>query len=92
MARLIIDVRSPEEYANRHLEGAINMDYNGPDFSAQVRTLPSGDSYTVYCNAGGRAGRAAARMKALGFSDVTSYGIIGASVATGAPVVYRPRP
>jgi rhodanese-related sulfurtransferase len=92
VARLIIDVRSPQEYANRHLDGAINLDYNGPDFSAQLRSLSVADSYVVYCNAGGRAGRAAARMKALGFTDVTSYGIIGASVATGAPVVYQSRP
>ena len=90
MSRLIIDVRTPAEYANRHIEGAINVDCNAPDFDARIAAFPPRHEYVVYCNAGGRAGRAAARMRIMGFPDVTSYGIIGASVATGQPVVYQP--
>ena len=89
MSRLIIDVRTEQEYAQRHLEGAINIDFNGADFVPRITALPKDQEYVVYCNAGGRAGRAKTRMKALGFADVTSYGIMGASVATGAPVAYQ---
>jgi len=89
MARLIFDVRTREEYAIRHLEGAINIDFNGPHFTSDILAFPKDQEYVVYCNAGGRAGRAAARMKSLGFADVTSYGIMGASVATGQRVLYQ---
>jgi len=90
MSRLIIDVRTPEEYANRHIDGAINVNFNSLDFGDRIAAFPRDHQYIVYCNAGGRAGRAAARMKSIGFPDVTSYGIMGASVATGQPVVYQP--
>jgi len=89
MARLIIDVRTPEEYASRHLEGAININFYGTDFISRISAFPKDQEYVVYCNAGGRAGRAKNRMKSLGFTDVTSYGIMGASVATGATVQYQ---
>ncbi len=89
MTRLIIDVRTPGEYATRHLEGALNIDFQSPDFDQRVAALPRDQEYVVYCNAGGRGGRAAARMKSLGFSDVTGYGIMGASAATGAAVAYQ---
>jgi len=90
MSRLIIDVRTPEEYAVRHLEGAINIDFQSTDFVSRIRSFPKDQEYVVYCNAGGRAGRAKTRMVSLGFSDVTSYGIMGASVATGTALAYQP--
>lgn len=89
MSRLIIDVRTAQEYAQRHLEGAININFNGADFVPRIAALPKDQEYIVYCNAGGRAGRAKTRMKALGFTDVTSYGIMGASVATSTPVLLQ---
>jgi len=92
MTRFIIDVRTPEEYAARHLDGAINLSFNDPGFPVTIAEFPRDAEYIVYCNAGGRAGRAKTRMKAQGFEDVTSYGIIGASVATGATVIYATTP
>ncbi len=89
MSQLIFDVRTPDEYAARHLEGAINIDFHAPDFAERVSAFPKDQEYVVYCNAGGRAGRAATRMKTMGFTDVTSYGIMGASIATGSALVYR---
>ncbi|MDR2974830.1 MAG: rhodanese-like domain-containing protein [Propionibacteriaceae bacterium] len=89
MSRLIIDVRTPEEYKLRHLDGAININFRGADFVPRISAFPKDQEYVVYCNAGGRAGRAASRMESLGFDDVTSYGIMGASIATGATVVYQ---
>ncbi len=88
MSRLIIDVRTRAEYTARHLEGAINIDFNAPDFDQRITAFPRDQEYIVYCNAGGRAGRAANHMKTLGFTDVTRYGIMGASAATGIPVSY----
>ena len=89
--RLIIDVRTPEEYAQRHIDGAININFHNPDFVTIITKFRRDDELVIYCNAGGRAGRAKTRLLALGFSDVTSYGIMGASVATGSPVIYQTR-
>ncbi|MCL2735791.1 MAG: rhodanese-like domain-containing protein [Propionibacteriaceae bacterium] len=88
MTRYIIDVRTREEYANRHLEGAINIDFNGPLFVSDISCFEKDAEFIVYCNGGGRAGRAATQMRTLGFTDVTGYGIMGASAATGVPVMY----
>ena len=89
MGRLIIDVRTEEEYAIRHLAGSVNISFEDYDFYARISNLSRDQELILYCNAGGRAGRARARLKARGFTDVTSYGIMGASVATGAPVIYQ---
>jgi len=89
MARYIIDVRTPQEYAARHVEGAINIDFNGGRFDTEIVCFPRDAEYVTYCNAGGRAGRARTRMLTLGFPDVTSYGIMAASIATGQRVVYQ---
>lgn len=85
---MIIDVRTRAEYNARHVEGAINVDYRDPSFAREIAEFPRDAQYIVYCNAGGRGGRAADFMKAHGFTDVRGYGIMGASVASGAPVVY----
>ncbi|MDR0488084.1 MAG: rhodanese-like domain-containing protein [Propionibacteriaceae bacterium] len=89
MTRFIIDVRTPQEFAARHIEGAINIDFHDPQFNTQMMEFPKDTELVVYCNAGGRAGRAKTRLKELGFSDVTSYGIMGASAATGTQVLYQ---
>ena len=89
MSRIIIDVRTPEEFASRHLEGAINLSFYDAEFGMDIALFPKDTEFILYCNAGGRAGRAKTRLKSLGFTDVTSYGIMGASIATGARVIYR---
>ncbi|MCL1923321.1 MAG: rhodanese-like domain-containing protein [Propionibacteriaceae bacterium] len=89
MTRFIIDVRTPEEYAMRHIEGAINIDFHDPEFLTRTSCYAPDDELVVYCNGGGRAGRAKTRLANHGFTNVTSYGMMGASVATGVQVLYQ---
>ncbi|MDR2895142.1 MAG: rhodanese-like domain-containing protein [Propionibacteriaceae bacterium] len=89
MSALIIDVRTPAEFAARHVQGALNLSFEDPTFVSQVRALPKDQEYIVYCNAGGRAGRSARQMRQLGFLDVTALGILQASAASGSPIVYH---
>jgi rhodanese-related sulfurtransferase len=89
MSRVIIDVRTPEEHAMRHIEGSVNIDFHNPEFLSRVSQYDQDTELVVYCNGGGRAGRAKTRLKAQGFTDVSSYGIMGACVATGAQVLYQ---
>ncbi|MCL2317055.1 MAG: rhodanese-like domain-containing protein [Actinomycetia bacterium] len=87
MSRIVIDVRSPAEYAARHIEGALNLDIRSAAFGISLAELPKDGEYVVYCGGGRRAGQARWRMLDAGFTDVTSYGILGAAAATGRTIV-----
>jgi rhodanese-related sulfurtransferase len=88
---VIIDVRTPAEFAGGHLEGAVNIDVQSPDFEALVSELNPAGSYYVYCRSGNRSGQAIDRMTALGFTDLTNGGSVeSASAATGIAVVTGP--
>jgi phage shock protein E len=84
----IIDVRTPAEYAEGHLDGAVNIDVQAADFADRIAELPTDAEYVVYCRTGSRAGAAVAQMTALGFTDVTNAGSLAdASASTGVAIV-----
>lgn len=70
----IIDVRTPEEFEEGHLEGAVNIDVQEADFRERVSELPQDASYVVYCASGRRAVGAVEQMAELGFADVVNGG------------------
>ncbi|MDX2375854.1 rhodanese-like domain-containing protein [Microbacterium sp. LRZ72] len=85
---VIIDVRTPAEYDEGHLEGAVNIDVSASDFDERMSQLDPDGEYFVYCRTGNRSAQAAERMEDLGFGDVTDLGSFGeAQEATGIPVV-----
>lgn len=67
---VIIDVRTPEEYAEGHLENAVNINYYDDDFKEQLSDLDKSKKVVVYCKLGGRSAKAAAVMDELGFEEV----------------------
>jgi len=67
---LILDVRTPEEFSNGHIENAINYDWNGSSFNEQVATLDKATPIYVYCLSGKRSAAAAAQMRQDGFKEV----------------------
>lgn len=84
----IIDVRTPEEYAEGHLEGAVNIDIHGADFAKQIQALDPQGTYAVYCRSGNRSGQAVSFMQSEGFANVTDLGSReAASEALSAPIV-----
>lgn len=69
-----LDVRTAAEYAEGHIEGAINIDVQKPDFENTVMsTLPGKCSVAVYCRSGNRSQKAAQILAANGYS-VTELG------------------
>src|SRR5262245_19543006 len=56
---IIIDVRTPPEVAEGIIPGAINIDYNAPDFSEKISGLDKSKPYYVYCMGGVRSSKAA---------------------------------
>lgn len=67
---VILDVRTPEEYARGHLPGAINLNYKDSQFQEYTKALKPNTSYFVYCAVGGRSAQACKFLKANGFTQV----------------------
>ncbi len=67
---VILDVRTPEEFADGHLEGAIMIDFYDDDFADQLAQLDPEVPYLLYCRSGNRSGQTATIMQELGFTDV----------------------
>jgi phage shock protein E len=85
---VILDVRTPEEFAAGHLQGATNVDFRSKDFQKNVEKLPKDRSYLVHCAMGGRSARAAALLSSLEFKSVYDLkGGITAWEKAGKPVV-----
>ncbi len=76
---VVLDVRTPEEFAQGHLAGAKNLNVMAPDFEQQVAQLDRGKTYLVYCRSGNRSARAVQAMTRLGFTRIShmSQGILG---------------
>lgn len=85
---VIIDVRTPGEFATGHLEDALNIDVQSPDFLTRVSELDPDASYFIYCRSGNRSGQAISQMRNLGFSDmINGRSVQQASDYSGVPVV-----
>ena len=83
----VLDVRTPDEYAEGHLAGATLIDFYEPDFATRIAGLDRTKTYVVYCRSGNRSGQAVALMAGQGFSAVNDVdGGILAWQAAGLPV------
>ena len=67
---VIVDVRTPEEFAEGHIDGAVNLDVQARDFEKKLRVLDRKKSYLVYCRTGNRSRKATVAMEALGFRSI----------------------
>lgn len=71
---VVIDVRTPQEYAEKHVLGSKNIDVMDAGFLQKIETLDKNQTYKVYCRSGNRSGRAESIMKSRGFKDVENLG------------------
>jgi len=67
---VVLDVRTPEEYADGHLPGAVNLDVSDPGFPEALDRLDRDATYAVYCRTGSRSLAATQTMREAGFDDV----------------------
>jgi rhodanese-related sulfurtransferase len=67
---IVLDVRTAGEVEEGAIPGAVNIDYNAPDFSEKISALDKTKPYYVYCMGGGRSSKALDKMKAEGFTNV----------------------
>ncbi|OHA80066.1 MAG: hypothetical protein A2747_00365 [Candidatus Yonathbacteria bacterium RIFCSPHIGHO2_01_FULL_44_41] len=84
---MVVDVRTPDEFAEGHINGAQNININDPLFSEKVSILNKEASYVVNCLSGGRSSRATSLLYELGFKNVMNLeGGITAWKKVGMPV------
>jgi len=85
---IVIDVRTPQEFATGHLVGAVNIDVQSPDFVDRVMELDPNGEYFIYCRSGNRSGQAISQMTQMGFTDMTNGGSVAqAAKMSGIAVV-----
>lgn len=87
--KMVIDVRTIEEYVAGHIGNAVNSDFNNKtQFNALLNTLNKNGEYLIYCRSGSRSAAAQKLMKEKGFNRVIdlSGGIVAWEEA-GLPVV-----
>jgi phage shock protein E len=84
---MLIDVRTPAEFAEGHLDGAVNIPVELPTFTAQVALLDPDVDYLVYCRTGRRAEIAIEFMDTLGMTTTNLGSLEAASATTGIRVI-----
>jgi len=67
----LVDVRTPEEFAQGHIDGAINVDWKNRHFAENIQKVVGNEKpVAIYCRSGNRATRAMYAMDALGYNEV----------------------
>lgn len=67
---VVLDVRTPGEFAAGHIKGAVNIDVESADFDGNIAKLDKATEYDVYCHSGRRSGIATQKMVKAGFKKV----------------------
>ena len=67
-----LDVRTPGEFMEGHIAGAINIDVEGATFDSEIANLDKNKSYAVYCRSGRRSLIAVDKMAATGFEKLSN--------------------
>jgi rhodanese-related sulfurtransferase len=68
---LLVDVRTPAEFAAGHAKGAVNIPFD--QIAARAAELPRDRPVVLYCRTGRRSGIAAGELRKLGFTEVYDF-------------------
>ena len=66
----LIDVRTPKEYNDGHIENAKLIDFLTEDFKIKIQELDKEKPIYLYCRSGGRSGKASKVMEEFGFKEI----------------------
>lgn len=67
---VLVDVRTPKEYMNGHIEGSVNIDWTGKDYEAAFAKLDPKKPLLLYCHGGGRSEQALEYLLEKGYKAV----------------------
>jgi rhodanese-related sulfurtransferase len=65
-----LDVRTPGEFNEGHIEGAQLIDFQSGNFENEIAALDKSKTYAVYCRSGNRSGQAVKVMREAGFKNL----------------------
>lgn len=71
---VIVDVRTPQEFAAGHIDGAINIEHGSIAQGLAKAGVGKDDKVMLYCQSGRRSGMALDTLKGLGFSKAENVG------------------
>lgn len=72
---IVMDLRTPKEFTTGYLEGAVNIDFRGENFTEELKEGDREKKYLIYCGSGVRSAKALAKMEELEYLEV--YNILG---------------
>jgi rhodanese-related sulfurtransferase len=85
---VILDIRTPEEFRDGHIEGAVNVNFRSENFGKEIDKLDKSKTYFVYCRTGNRSYDAVTLMGPLGFRSIVRLaGDIKGWKSAGLPIV-----
>lgn len=87
---VIIDVRTPEEFASGHYPGAINIPYDRIVEGLSATSIPRDTALVLYCRSGNRSGKALVTLKAAGFSQLQNAGDLKTLLAVHHQIMSTP--
>lgn len=83
---IILDIRTPEEFASGRIANSQNIDFYAADFKNNLEKLDKDKEYKIYCNSGNRSESAKKIMEEMGFKNVVELrGGIQAWMSNGLP-------
>ncbi len=76
---VLLDVRTPKEFEDGHIQGALLLDYYSSDYLERLKALDRQKTYLIYCRSGNRSGKSLAIFEKLGFHRAyhMDTGVIG---------------
>lgn len=83
---ILLDVRTPAEFASGHLRGAHNLDFRASNFREQLAQLDKSKTYVLYCASGNRSGQTNTLLLEAGFRKVVDAGAYQDLKAAGLQV------
>lgn len=68
--QVVIDIRTPQEFSQGHIEDAININYYDRNFLEKIAKYDKSKSIFLYCRSGNRSSSASSKLSELGFEQV----------------------
>lgn len=69
---VLVDVRTPGEFNEGHLDDALNINWYDSDFTEQFEHISKDEKIYVYCKMGGRSAKAQKKLESLGYKNVVN--------------------
>ncbi len=84
ISHILLDVRTPEEFASGHIHGAVNIPVES--LGNHLSEIPGGQPIVVYCHSGNRSAKAAQILAQAGYTSLYDLGGLNHWIAQGLPV------